>query len=150
MRIGDAIPKLFNAVVCFLHTRCLTLHQSARLRIKFGTLERIAVVRDRGIFTAFTFREYGMRFVRGQGSLQIDPAAMQRPADGTVFVRVTAQRTHALLQFSNVISALSRVLGKYPSQLGIFGIFRRGGESVFTVFAGLDEVVQYTDAFVLG
>src|SRR5688572_24439126 len=61
MRIGDAIPKLFYAIVCFLHSGRLTLNEGETLRIEIGFFQCVAVVRHRGVFTAFAFRQNRMR-----------------------------------------------------------------------------------------
>lgn len=97
MRIGDAIPKLFDAVMCLLHTRCLTLNEHAALCVEFRFVERRAIIGDSRIFTTFTFRENRMRFIRTHGGFQIDPAAMQRATDRAVLVGIAAQGAHPLL-----------------------------------------------------
>ena len=79
MRISDAIPKLFNAVMCFLHTGRLTLNQSNALQLKFLLLQGIAVVGDGCVFTTFAFGENRVRFIGTEGGLEIDPAAMEEP-----------------------------------------------------------------------
>lgn len=147
VRIGDAIPKFFDAIMRFLNTSGLSLDQGARLGAKLLLVQGLAIIVNRRILTSLAFRKHGMRFIGREGRFQINPSAVQCAADRAVFIGITAKRSYELLHLADVITPLCRVLREHSGKFRVFRVLRRCRVSLLSVFAGLDQVVQNANRF---